>query len=831
MALIRKVQRVGGRIRSRLVLLGLLNFAGFALIVAVLILTFRAVEEMTSAAAEGQMARAAVNSSAVRQVAGLYPLTRLLTAALREPDGDLALAGEELRRTVDGIAAGSLTPAARATFAALSEQLSGFVADGQRVADRLAEVDTHETQARTALSQLEAGLGDLRVAQARAGHTDDHSLASSQRFLADAGEHLLALSRRRADRTRALEEAGQDLAEAAGTESEVPPVVKDLRQGLTQVATTAPALAGQVASIQSDLAAYLAAEEALARAYDILAEDLGHLREAEMESLRLMSQLDQDTSIQADRFRQSILDILFTSATYAITLASLVVLAMVLLILVILRRQIREPMEGVIASVNAISGGDFAEVKPMGRGDEWDAIQSALTDMATELSRTYRALADSEARYRTLVDNHSDLVVKLDPERRLVFVNPSLCAALGRGEADLLGRPGLPLLHPDDPFAAAAALDQLEAPPNHCQIEQHTRTPQGWRWYAWAYSAVQDQGGALEAVVGVGRDVTARKDAEAEVEAQRRFLHTVIDAVSDPILVIGADRRVRMANAAAHRLYRWDQAAHPGGAGQCCHQVTHRSALPCNLTGEICPLAQAMDQGGSVRALHRHFLGDEQRYMEIVASPYFGPDGEIEGVVEVGRDITEELAAQERVQFLAHHDVLTGLPNRALLRERFAAAAAACVEPDTDEAHCRVGLLYLDLDHFKRVNDSLGHHIGDLLLQEVARRLSATVRKTDTVSRQGGDEFLIVLPGIQEADGALRVAEHVAAALCPPIQVEGHPLTATFSIGVAVLPDDGTDFDTLLKRADLAMYAAKAAGRNTASRYTPSLERRAAARI
>lgn len=828
-------QRLGGRIGRRLALLGLLNFAGFALIVAILILAFRAVEEMTSAAAEGQMARAALNSSAVRQVSGLYPLTRLLTAALREPDGHLALAGAELRRTLDEMAAGSLNPAARAAFKALSEQLPDFVADGERIAALLALVHAREVQALAAMAHLEQSLTDLRVDSAQSGAgwggNADGSLAGLQRRLVAARERLLDLSREHAARS------GMQLAEVAegtaapdpargGPLAATPPLatqaLADLDPGLREAAAAAPSLGEAIEGVRADLAAYADTERALAQAYVVLAGDLRRLRTAELDSLRLMSQLDLDASAQADRFRQSILDIMMTSAVYAVALALVVVLAVILLILVILRRQIKEPMEGVIARVSAISGGAF-QLKPLERGDEWDAIQTALTDMAAELSRSLRALTASEARYRILVDNQSDLVIKLDAERCLVFVNPSLCEALGLTEADLLGRPCLPLIHPDDPAAAGAALDRLGEPPHHCQIEQRTHTPQGWRWYAWAYRAVPTKDGAPAAVIGVGRDVTARKDAEAAVEAQRRFLHTVVDAVPDPVLVIDANHQVRMANAAAHRLYAWDDGAWADGEGVCCRQITHRSALPCSASGDDCFLEQVLASGTGVRALHRHHLAGEERYMEVAASPYWGPDGRIEGIVEVARDITEELAAQERVQFLAHHDVLTGLPNRALLCERFAAAAQAA---GAAAERTQIGLLYLDLDHFKRVNDSLGHHVGDLMLQEVARRLSAAVRKTDTVSRQGGDEFLVVLPGLQEAQGALPAAEHIAAALEAPLTVDGHEVTATFSIGIAVLPDDGADFDTLLKNADLAMYAAKAAGRNTVRRYSPGMERR-----
>ncbi len=822
-------RRPVGRISNRLLLLGLLNFAGFVLVIAILIHAFRSMEEMTSAAAEGQMARAALNASAVRQVSALHPLTLALTAALGEPDGHLAAAGAELQRTLGTVAASSLNPEDRATFTRLSEHLTRFVAHGESHARLSAEVAAREGQALAAIADLERALIQYRLAQTPKVVQADQTLARLQVQLVTLREALLEQGRIRArglaSRGAVKETNGVGKAEPQGAEPPSPDLAS-LAPGLAALADT-PGLAEPAAALQAQLASHQGTSEALDDADSVLADDLQNLHKAEAESLRLMARLDQDTLLQSDRFRQNILDIMFRSAVSAITAALLVGLVTALMLLVILRRQIKEPMEGVIASVNAISGGGFHDLKPLGGADEWEAIQGAIENMADELSRTYSALAESEARYRLLVDNQSDLVVKVDAELRLRFVNPAFCEAMGMPESDLLGQPCTALIHPDDPLSAGEAIARLDAPPHDCHIEQHTRTPKGWRWYAWVYRALPGPDGRGAGAIGVGRDITALKGAETSLEDQRRFLHTVIDAVSDPILVIARDHEIRMANAAARRLYGWGVGsgteADPEGAHECCHQILHRSESPCSLSAGTCPLEQVQASRGSVRGVHRHWLNGGERYMEVSASPYWGADGEIAGVVEVGRDITEELAAQERVQFLAHHDVLTGLPNRVQLYERFGTAAEGAAGA---AGRNRVGLLYLDLDGFKDVNDNFGHHIGDLLLQEVAHRLSGAVRKTDTVSRQGGDEFLVVLPELHDAEGALGVAEKIRASLETPIVLEGHELRVSFSIGAAILPEDGTDFDTLLKHADLAMYAAKAAGRNSVCRYDRAMERR-----
>ena len=189
-----------------------------------------------------------------------------------------------------------------------------------------------------------------------------------------------------------------------------------------------------------------------------------------------------------------------------------------------------------------------------------------------------------------------------------------------------------------------------------------------------------------------------------------------------------------------------------------------------------------------------------------------------ETVDNLHREISDRRADQERIYWLAHYDALTGLPNRALLAER--ARSAICL---AQEGGTPLAVIFLDLDHFKQVNDSLGHRVGDALLMEVAQRLRATVRDNDTVSRLGGDEFILLLPGAN-AHGAARVAGKLQEALRQPYQIDHHELTMAPSMGIALFPQDGADFDTLTQSADVAMYRAKLDGRNTFRFFTPEMQ-------
>lgn len=188
-------------------------------------------------------------------------------------------------------------------------------------------------------------------------------------------------------------------------------------------------------------------------------------------------------------------------------------------------------------------------------------------------------------------------------------------------------------------------------------------------------------------------------------------------------------------------------------------------------------------------------------------------------------DITAQKAAEQRIRELADYDVLTGLPNRRLLRERFVQMLATAQREDSELA-----VIFLDLDHFKRVNDSLGHSVGDELLCEVARRLGSVVRRVDTLARLGGDEFIFAMPGFHTA-AAADIARRLLDVFARPFEIAGHELTVTPSLGISIYPHDGDDLETLLRNADTAMYQAKEVGRNAFQFYSSEMNSKSLDRL
>jgi diguanylate cyclase (GGDEF)-like protein/PAS domain S-box-containing protein len=219
-------------------------------------------------------------------------------------------------------------------------------------------------------------------------------------------------------------------------------------------------------------------------------------------------------------------------------------------------------------------------------------------------------------------------------------------------------------------------------------------------------------------------------------------------------------------------------------------------------------------QTRQIRFIHRdgHTVHVETKF-----TPILDGEGDVMACVGVSRDITERRQVEQRLAYLATHDVLTGLPNRTLFNDRLTVALA-----HAERNRQKLAVMLLDLDHFKNVNDTLRHSVGDQLLQVVAERLTRLLRKSDTVARMGGDEFLLLFPEVSEAEDSDKIASKVMKAFRAPFVFGDHELHITTSVGVAIYPCDAEDADTLLRNADIAMYRAKARGRNNYQHYGAS---------
>jgi len=297
------------------------------------------------------------------------------------------------------------------------------------------------------------------------------------------------------------------------------------------------------------------------------------------------------------------------------------------------------------------------------------------------------------------------------------------------------------------------------------------------------------------------------------VERQRAQI--TLDSIGDGVISTDMQGRVTYLNVVAERMTGWSR---EDAFGRMFSEV-FRIIDGDNREPTADTMKLAIQQNDTVCLPGNSLLiqrAGSELAIEDSTAPIHDQNGQITGAVMVFRDVSEARAAELKLSHLAHHDILTDLPNRTLLIDRLN-QAIALAQRHGDQ----VGVLFLDLDRFKPINDSLGHAIGDKLLQEVSRRLVATVRRSDTVSRHGGDEFVVLLPEVRHFTNAARHAETIHKALSAPHAIANHDLRVSVSIGISMSPNDGEDAETLIKCADAAMYRAKEIGRNAYRFFEP----------
>lgn len=422
----------------------------------------------------------------------------------------------------------------------------------------------------------------------------------------------------------------------------------------------------------------------------------------------------------------------------------------------------------------------------------------------TERKRAEEALKQSEAQYRLLVENQTDLVVKVDNTGSFLYISPSYCRVFGKTESELIGKSFIPLVHEEDVESTQNEMKKLYQFPYTCQVEQRAMTKDGWRWFGWSDTAELNNDNEVVSIIGVGRDITERKQMERALRESEDRYRTVVSNM--PVVTFVTDEK---------GIFILSEGKGLAKLGLQPNQVVGLSLF--DVYHDYPSIIAAMKN-----ALAGHTQRDEVEVMgivfDVVYSPILDQQGKVTKVIGVSNDVTErkqaelELqAALDRVQQLAHTDVLTGINNRRHLyevAEREFKIAVRYQQP--------LSVIMFDIDHFKKVNDTFGHTAGDQILQLVTRVCRKELRSADVIGRYGGEEFVILLP-ITNAQQAYQLAERIrmgTEAICLP--TEKGNASVTLSLGIVELIHDAQtqSVEELIHRADEAMYAAKQAGRN-----------------
>jgi diguanylate cyclase (GGDEF)-like protein/PAS domain S-box-containing protein len=400
-----------------------------------------------------------------------------------------------------------------------------------------------------------------------------------------------------------------------------------------------------------------------------------------------------------------------------------------------------------------------------------------------------------------ILESMEDALLVLDASHRVADVNNVACAMIGQRSQDLLGEP----LHDVWPELA----EYVEDPTQKAAADGQFTTSSG-RHFDVRVSPLRDFGGGLMGHVYALRDVTSRVTAEAALRASETRYALAAQGANDGLWDLDLDTSDWYFSPRARTLLGLESEAPYTGFDEAFARL-HSDDLPL-LKAEI----ETHLEGHSPH-LEREFRVPQPnggvRWILCRGLAVRGPEGKPHRIAGSLTDITDHKAAEGRLRHAALHDTLTGLANRALLMDRLDHA----IQRSRRDPSKSFAVLFLDLDRFKLVNDSLGHLVGDLLLKEVAQRLSSTLREVDTVARLGGDEFVVILEGIENISGAKRAAERIHEALSEPFYLDRHEVYTSSSIGIALGTRPHTRPEEMLRDADLALYQAKSLG---GGRYT-----------
>lgn len=424
-----------------------------------------------------------------------------------------------------------------------------------------------------------------------------------------------------------------------------------------------------------------------------------------------------------------------------------------------------------------------------------------------------RALKEREARLSTVFGQAMVGILQSDANGVLTLANERFCQLLGRTESELKKLSFADYTHPDDLVWNLPLHAEKRSKGEPFQIEKRYLRPDGSIvWCEVSVTFVRSEGSSISSSIAVVQDITDRKLAEQSLQESEMLYRSVLEASADCIEIINTDGTLRLVNSSALDAMNLKRLDEIRGA-------TWFDQWPEAARGELTGAFETALAGSTARfsTQSRPDLGSP-RWWDVVVGPMLDANGKVSRILSIARDTTTQKETAGQLKWASEHDWLTELPNRRAFTDRLQSATVRAMA-----SNCRLGLLLIDLDHFKHVNDTLGHTAGDHFLKIFAQRLEKTVASYGFVARLGGDEFAVLLD-IEDSDLDLaNFGEAILAALQKPIRFADREISASATIGGAIFPDNASSADELFDNADIALYALKASGRGGTSVFQPHM--------
>jgi len=417
-----------------------------------------------------------------------------------------------------------------------------------------------------------------------------------------------------------------------------------------------------------------------------------------------------------------------------------------------------------------------------------------------------KSLRESEEKYRTILEKMEEGLFELDLKGNITFVNDAECRKLGYSREELTGMNYRQLQDENTAKKTRQIFSEVykkEEPIQLLDVEI-IRKNGSKAFNEISVSLLKDKEGKATGFRGISRDVTVRRQMEEMIRQSEEKYRTIINEVDEWYFEIDLAGNVIFVNDAIVRSVGYPPERLIG--------LNYKSFTSEERSGEVFKIfRQVYETREPIKNFPYEFVLPDGKitFFELSVFPKLDDQGKVVGFRGVGHDVTERKRTEEQLNYIATHDLLTGLPNRMLLMDRLKMATAQAKRNDQ-----KLALMMLDLDNFKNVNDSLGHMVGDKLLKEISLRLTGRLRQNDTICRLGGDEFIILLPAIERVEDAVEVAKIILESFEQSFICNDHLINSSISIGIAIYPDDAQDIDALMKNADMAMYYVKAHGRN-----------------